>query len=94
MWVQIQISVHTKDEDFLVIGLRIGISGSLARQDDYRTVDGGTCPIAVSVPPQSTFFVRELDLVSEIRSGSNWTLCDVFRTIGPWISRLLYSVPS
>lgn len=62
---------------------------------DYNgSINGGPCPVAVSVPPQGPYLRGEYDLLAEASSWSYRALCDVFRSIWPGIPRLLHSMPA
>lgn len=64
-----------------------------ARIHKNKTVYGSTRPRAMSMPPNSRVFGGKYDFIHEIRPRSNWALCDVFWSIWPWVSRLLYTMP-
>jgi hypothetical protein len=70
------------------------ITGSLLGMDDYSAINSRTCPVTVRVPPQSSFLGGKFYFLSKLLSRSDWTLCNIFWTIRPWISWLLHSMPS
>ena len=57
-------------------------------------MDTWSCPVTVSMPPESSFFSRKIDFIRKAWTWFYRTLCDVLRTIGPWISWLFYSMPA
>ena len=48
----------------------------------------------MSMPPKSSFLSRKNDFICEVCSWFYWTLCDILRTIRPWVSWLFYSMPA
>jgi hypothetical protein len=70
------------------------ITGSLLGMDDYSAINSRTCPVTMRVPPQSSFLGGKFYFLSKLLSRSDWTLCNIFRTIRPWISWLLHSMPA
>lgn len=85
--------IRTQHDDLFFIWLGKWIGGFISRQDNYGTMNTGSCPIAVCMPPESSFLGGKYDLVREVWSRFNGTLCDVRWTIWPWISWLFYPMP-
>ena len=52
------------------------------------------CPVTMSMPPEGSFFIRKIDFICKVWTWFYRTLCDVLRTIRPWISWLFYSMPA
>lgn len=61
--------------------------------DDECTVDGGSEPGAVSVPPQCPFLTLDSETVRVALSGSDRALGHEFRPISPSSSYLPHSMP-
>ena len=57
-------------------------------------MDSWSRPVTMSMPPKSSFLSRENDFICEVCSWFYWTLCDILRTIRPWVSWLFYSMPA
>ena len=57
-------------------------------------MDTWSCPVTMSMPPEGSFFIRKIDFICKVWTWFYRTLCDVLRTIRPWISWLFYSMPA
>ena len=61
--------------------------------DDECTVDGGSEPGAMRVPPQCPFLALDSETVRVALSGSDWALGHELRTISPSSSHLPHTMP-
>ena len=63
------------------------------RENNEWAMNGGTGPVAVGMPPNGSFLVRQNNFVSEICPWFDWALRHVVWPIRPWIPWLLHSMP-
>ena len=75
------------------MGFGEGVWNTTFWQDDYGTVDGGSQPEDVSMPPEGSPLASECEVVHINLSGLNWTLCYVCRTVRPPRPQLSDPVP-
>jgi hypothetical protein len=61
--------------------------------DDESSIDSGSEPIGMSMPPQSTLLVYDCETVRVSCSRFDRTLGHISRPICPWISELSNSMP-
>lgn len=86
-------AVYTKHEGCLAIRFRKWKRGARGWVDDECTVDGGSEPRAMSVPPQCPDLALDCETVRVTISGSDWALGHEFRTISPSSSHLPHTMP-
>ena len=70
------------------------ITGSVGWKHFDGTMNRGTRPVTMGMPPDCSFLCRQIDLLCEISSRLNWALCNVLWTIWPWIPWLSNSMPA
>lgn len=75
------------------MGLGEGIRNAAFRQDDDGTMDCGSEPEDVSMPPKCTPLAGKGKVVNIILARLNGALCYVSRTIGPTGPQLPHSMP-
>lgn len=75
------------------MGLREGIGVSLFRANDESSIDRGSEPRAVGVPPKSSFLSLNREPVSVTLTGPDGALGDEFWPISPSSSHLPHSMP-
>lgn len=61
---------------------------------DDGTMDSGSIPLAVSMPPKGAFLCREDDLLGKLGSWLNRALRDIIRSVRPWIPWLRNAMPA
>lgn len=86
-------AVYTKHEGGLAIRFRKWKRGTKGWVDNECTVDGGSEPGAMRVPPQCPFLSLYSEAVRVALSGSDWALGHEFRTISPSSSHLPHTMP-
>ena len=62
--------------------------------DNQSTINGGSKPRAMSVPPERPFLSFNSKPVGIAATWSNWALCHKFRPIGPARSHLPNTMPN
>jgi len=73
------------------LGKRVGAILGWINKDS--SMDSGSSPVTMSMPPHSPFLERKNQLLCEFSSWLDGALSDVCRTICPWVSLLLHSMP-
>lgn len=78
--------IFTKKKRKFFLGHWEGVWRTQSRIDNKGSIYSGSKPFAVSMPPQSAFLVLDCEAVCVSGSWLDGTLCDVFRSVCPWIS--------
>lgn len=85
--------VVTKKNGIFLRGRREGIWKAPFGMDVESSINSGSEPFTMSMPPQSTLLVYDCETVCVSCSRSDGTLSHITRTICPWISELSNSMP-
>ena len=73
---------------------RIRVGAAMSWPDDEGSMDGTTEAEDMSVPPQCSFLIGDVEPVGEVVVGQDGALGDHWHTVGPAVQLLLHSVPA
>ena len=84
---------HTHQDWCFALWLRERIRVSYPRVNDQSSVNSGSEPWTMSMPPKCSFLALDCKPVSVTLPWSNWTLCNKFRSIRPRCPHLSDTMP-